>query len=83
MPSGENLNEKEEKEMGREYVPLPLEYLEEMAPLTDEDFGKLVVYLNNEVTAIPLEETAGKLKYVDPDCQMIKEAKSLGISFGD
>ncbi len=28
--------------MGREYVPLPLEYLEEMAPLTDEDFGKLV-----------------------------------------
>lgn len=28
--------------MAREYVPLPLEYLEEMAPLTDEDFGKLV-----------------------------------------
>ena len=51
--------------------------------IRDEDYGKLVVYLNNEVTAIPLEETAGKLKYVDPDCQMIKEAKSLGISFGD
>ena len=28
--------------MGRDYAPLPLEYLAEMAPLTDEDFGKLV-----------------------------------------
>ena len=28
--------------MAREYVPLPIEYLEEMAPLTDEDFGRLV-----------------------------------------
>ena len=28
--------------MAREYVPLPLEYLEEMALLTDGDFGKLV-----------------------------------------
>jgi hypothetical protein len=31
----------------------------------------------------PLAETAGKLKYVDPDCQLIQEAKTLGISFGD
>jgi hypothetical protein len=31
----------------------------------------------------PNGEVAGRLKTVDPDCQMIKEAKRIGISFGD
>ncbi len=48
-----------------------------------EDFGKLVVMRNGEVTAIPLSESAGKLKYVEVDDQAIKEAKTLGICFGD
>ena len=48
-----------------------------------EDFGKLVVMKNNEVTAIPLAESAGKLKYVSPDDSTVKYAKQLGISFGD
>ena len=47
------------------------------------DFGKLVVVKNNVITDIPLEESAGKLKYVDPQSDIIKEAKLLGISFGD
>ena len=51
--------------------------------IKDEDFGKLVVYKNGQIDAIPLAETAGKLKYVDPECQLIQEAKTLGISFGD
>ena len=49
----------------------------------EKDFGKLVVIRNNEVTAIPMAESAGKLKYVDTECQLIQEAKTLGISFGD
>lgn len=48
-----------------------------------KDFGKLVVFRDNMVTAIPLSESAGKLKYVSPDDDIIKEAKTLGISFGD
>ena len=51
--------------------------------IKDEDYGKLVVMLNNEVTAIPMEESAGKLKYVSPDDSIVKNAKLLGISFGD
>ena len=47
------------------------------------DFGKLVVMKNNEVCAIPLSESAGKLKYVSPDDSIVKNAKMLGISFGD
>ena len=48
-----------------------------------EDFGKLVVMKGNEVTAIPLAESAGKLKYVSADDDIVKNAKMLGISFGD
>lgn len=33
--------------------------------------------------ALSLADVAGKLKMVDPNCQMIKEAKRIGISFGD
>ena len=32
---------------------------------------------------VPLEEVAGKLKFVDPKCSLIKEARMVGISFGD
>jgi 6-phosphofructokinase 1 len=38
---------------------------------------------NNDVDAIPLSESAGKLKYVSPDDSIVKNAKMLGISFGD
>ena len=32
---------------------------------------------------VPLEDVAGKLKYVDPESDLVREAKALGISFGD
>lgn len=48
----------------------------------NKDYGKLVVLQNNEVTSIPLSESAGKLKYVDPHCETIENAKLMGISFG-
>lgn len=51
--------------------------------IADKDYGKLVVLVNNEITAIPLEESAGKLKYVSPESDIIEQARTLGISFGD
>ena len=51
--------------------------------IKNEDYGKLVVMKNNVVTSIPLSESAGKLKYVSPDDSIVKNAKMLGISFGD
>lgn len=47
------------------------------------EYGYMVVVKDNEITKIPLSETAGKLKYVDPNGSIIKEAKLVGISFGD
>ena len=46
-------------------------------------FGNMAAVRNNEIVSVPLEEVAGKLKGVDTDCIEIKEARSLGISFGD
>ncbi len=46
-------------------------------------FGHMVAVKNNEITSVPLSEVAGKLKTVDPDGSIIKQAKMIGISFGD
>ena len=48
-----------------------------------DDYGFMVGYKNREVVKVPLEEVAGKLKTVDPKATIVKEAKMLGISFGD
>lgn len=49
----------------------------------DGDYGCMVGYKNREIVKVPLEEVAGKLKMVSPDASIVKEAKMLGISFGD
>ena len=46
-------------------------------------YGYMVAMRDGETTAVPLEEVAGKLRMVDPKCGLIKEAKTIGISFGD
>lgn len=46
-------------------------------------FGYMVGIQNNEIVPVPLSEVAGKLKMVDPGCSVVKEAKNLGICFGD
>lgn len=47
------------------------------------EFGYMVGMKDGETVKVPLEEVAGKLKFVDPECSLIKEAKTLGISFGE
>ena len=48
-----------------------------------EEYGFMVGYRNREIVKVPLEEVAGKLKEVSPDATIVKEARALGISFGD
>ena len=49
----------------------------------ENSFGRLVVLKGQEVTSIPLIESAGKLKYVDPSGELVQAARFMGISFGD
>ena len=48
-----------------------------------KEFGFMVGYKNREIVKVPLKDVAGKLKMIDPEASIIKEAKMLGISFGD
>ena len=51
--------------------------------IQNKKYGYMVAVKNNEIAEVPLEEVAGRLKTVDPNCAMIQEAKMVGISFGD
>ena len=51
--------------------------------IMDKDYGNMIAMINGETKRVPLQDVAGKLKSVDPNCKMIKEAKTIGISFGD
>ncbi len=46
-------------------------------------YGVMIAQVNGKMCRVPLEDVAGKLKYVDPKGDLVKEAKALGISFGD
>lgn len=51
--------------------------------ILEEQYGYMVAIVNNKTKKVPLKDVAGKLKVVAPDDQLVKEAKLLGISFGD
>lgn len=51
--------------------------------IRDKKYGYMVVVDNDEIKAAPLAEVSGKLKVVDPDSEVIRHAKLVGISFGD
>ncbi len=51
--------------------------------IIEEQYGNMVAYKNREIVKVPLPEVAGKLKEVSPKASIIKEAKMLGICFGD
>ncbi len=51
--------------------------------LAQGDFGKLVAMQNGQITGVPLEEIAGKVKYVPTDSSIIQTARELGTGLGD
>ncbi len=51
--------------------------------ILNKEYGYMVAYKNREIVKVPLDEIAGKLKYVSPDASIIQEAKMLGVCFGD
>ena len=51
--------------------------------ILEGEFGFMVADRGREIIRVPMSEVAGKLKYVDPNCQLIQQARAMGISFGD
>ena len=51
--------------------------------ILDGEYGFMVGYKHREIVKVPLEEVAGKLKMLYPYASIFREAKMMGISFGD
>jgi ATP-dependent phosphofructokinase / diphosphate-dependent phosphofructokinase len=51
--------------------------------LADGVYNRMVALRGSEVTSVPLEEVAGKLKLVPLDHPLIRAARRVGTNFGD
>jgi 6-phosphofructokinase len=51
--------------------------------IAEGKFGRMVALQGSDVTSIALAETAGKLKLVTLEHAMVREARFLGVCFGD
>ncbi len=51
--------------------------------LANGNFGQIVVLKAGRLGTIPMAETAGKVRTVPPESDLIASARGLGISFGD
>jgi 6-phosphofructokinase 1 len=49
----------------------------------NKEYGYMVGIKDGKTVKIPLEDVAGKLKTIPDDCEVIEQAKLLGICFGD
>jgi 6-phosphofructokinase 1 len=48
-----------------------------------DHFGKMVALRGESMVSVPIAEAVSRPKYVDPQGQIVRDAQSLGISFGD
>lgn len=51
--------------------------------INEEQFGCMVSLKGDSITSVSLEEAVGKLKTVDPQGELVRIAKSIGVGFGD
>lgn len=47
------------------------------------DFGKMVALRAGQIVSVDVSEAIGKMKQVDPNGQLVRVAKSIGMCFGD
>ncbi len=47
------------------------------------DFGKMVCLQQESIRAVSIIEAAGKMKTVDPNGEIVRAARAIGIGFGD
>src|SRR5512142_3304587 len=50
--------------------------------IAQRKFGEMVSYQPPAITSVPLASAIDKLRLVDPDCDLVKMAEGIGVSFG-
>jgi ATP-dependent phosphofructokinase / diphosphate-dependent phosphofructokinase len=51
--------------------------------IAEENYGVMVAHRPPDTLGIPITEAIGKLRTVPTDCDVVRTARALGISFGD
>ncbi len=49
----------------------------------EKKFGQMVAYRHPDIVSVPLSEVANKYNYVNPDSDLVKTARGVGICLGD
>lgn len=48
-----------------------------------KEFSRMVALRGTEMVSVSIEEAVKSLHLVDPECQLVRTARDLGVSFGD
>src|SRR4029079_16959033 len=51
--------------------------------IAEGKFGRMVTLSKGEMSSCPIEDAVGKLKTVDPNGELVRMARSIGICLGD
>jgi phosphofructokinase-like protein len=51
--------------------------------IAQQKFGRMVTLREGEMSSCEISEAVGKVKCVDPESQLVKMARAIGICFGD
>lgn len=51
--------------------------------ISEGKFGNMVCLKSDEICYVSLEDVIGREKYVDPNHELVKLSKSMGVGFGD
>jgi len=51
--------------------------------IAEGGFGKMVCLKQESIKAVSIAEAAGRMKKVDPNGELVRAARAIGISFGD
>lgn len=49
----------------------------------NKQFGRMVCITDNKINSISLDEVGGKTKLIEKDNPLVKEARNMGVCFGD
>jgi 6-phosphofructokinase 1 len=51
--------------------------------INEEKFGQMVCLNGSQISSVPIADAVGTIKYIDPECELVRAAKSIGLTFGD
>jgi ATP-dependent phosphofructokinase / diphosphate-dependent phosphofructokinase len=49
----------------------------------EQQFGRMVCLKAGKMGAVSLDEALEKMRYIDPDCEIVHAARAVGATFGD